>query len=173
MTLNRSKINLPASFIILLRDKFKVRHNGKWEPLLFSYNAKARYDMVSLVTNESPETAQILKDILWKMACGLWANCNLILGILSCTLPEDTIDMDLKVHTFWEIDTYRKHLSTQVIKCSTSGMEVKSFPSLQRKMVESSLVLSAKQTEALSAQEGKCWNLSSSYTEKLASYAQS
>ena len=35
------------------------------------------------------------------MACKLSTNCNLIFGILSCTLPEDTIDVDLKIHTLW------------------------------------------------------------------------
>ena len=35
------------------------------------------------------------------MACKLSANCNHIFGILSCNLLEDTIDVDLKVHTYW------------------------------------------------------------------------
>ena len=35
MTLNGNKINLPASVIILLRDKFKIRCIVKWETLLF------------------------------------------------------------------------------------------------------------------------------------------
>ena len=35
MTLNWCKINLPASVIILLRGKFKIRDIVKWEPLLF------------------------------------------------------------------------------------------------------------------------------------------
>ena len=35
MALNRYKINLPASVIIPLRDKFKIRCTVKWEPLLF------------------------------------------------------------------------------------------------------------------------------------------
>ena len=35
MTLNGNKINLQASVIIPFRDKFKIRHTVKWEPLLF------------------------------------------------------------------------------------------------------------------------------------------
>ena len=35
MTLNRNKINLPASIIIPPRDKFKIRCIIKQEPLLF------------------------------------------------------------------------------------------------------------------------------------------
>ena len=47
VTLNGNKINLPALVIIPLRDKFLIRHIVRLEPLLFSYNAKARHDMVS------------------------------------------------------------------------------------------------------------------------------
>ena len=35
MTLNGNKINLSSSVIIPLRDKFKIRHITKQEPLLF------------------------------------------------------------------------------------------------------------------------------------------
>ena len=41
--------------------------------------------------------------------------------------------MDLKVHTLWGIHTYKKDRSTQVIKSSPWGAEVKPFPSLQKK----------------------------------------
>ena len=42
------------------------------------------------------------------MACELSANYDFIFGILSCNLPEDTIDVDLKVHTLWGIHPYKK-----------------------------------------------------------------
>ena len=70
------------------------------------------------------------------MTCDLSANHDLIFGILSCNLPEDTIDVDLKVHTLQGIHAYRKDRSTQVIMCSPWGTEVKAFLSLQKKMVE-------------------------------------
>ena len=70
------------------------------------------------------------------MACKCSVNCNVIFGILSCNLPEDTIDVDLKVHTLWGIHTYKKKRSTQAIKCSPWGTEVKPFLSLQKKMAE-------------------------------------
>ena len=70
------------------------------------------------------------------MACKLSANSDLIFGILSCNLPEYTIYVDLKVCTLWGIHTYNKDQSTQVIKCSPWGMEVKPLPSLQKKMAE-------------------------------------
>ena len=48
------------------------------------------------------------------MACKLAANCDLIFGILTCNLLEDTIDVDLKVHNLQGIYTYKKDKSTQV-----------------------------------------------------------
>ena len=48
MTLNGNKINLPASVITPPRDKFKIRCIVKWEPLLFSYYAKAMHALVSI-----------------------------------------------------------------------------------------------------------------------------
>ena len=67
------------------------------------------------------------------MACKLSANCNLIFGILSCNLPDDTTDVDLKVSTLWGIHMYKKDQSTQVHPLENGG---KPFPSLQKKMVE-------------------------------------
>ena len=63
--------------------------------------------------------------MLLEMACQLAANCNFLFGFFSCNLPEDTFDMDLKVHTLWRIHTYEKDGNTQVIKCSPWGTEVK------------------------------------------------
>ena len=70
------------------------------------------------------------------MTCKLSANCDLIFGILSCNLPEDTIDVDLKVCTLQGIHTYKKDRNAQVIKCSPWGSEVRPCPSLQKKMAE-------------------------------------
>ena len=58
------------------------------------------------------------------MACVFLTQHDLISGILNCTLPEDTIDMD------------KKDRSTQVIKCSPCGTEVQPFTSLKKKMAE-------------------------------------
>ena len=70
------------------------------------------------------------------MAWELSTQCNFIFGILSCTHPEDTIDVDLKVHTLWRIHTYKKGKGTQVIKCSPWGTEVQPFLSLKKKIAE-------------------------------------
>ena len=73
------------------------------------------------------------------MAYNLAENCNFLFGFFSCTLPQNTIDMDLMVCTLQGIHTFRKDRNTQVTKCSPWGTDVKPFPSLQRKMMESLL----------------------------------
>ena len=52
MTLNGNKINLPASVIILVGDKFKIR----LEPLLLHVMLKQGRTWFPLITNDSPET---------------------------------------------------------------------------------------------------------------------
>ena len=47
MILIRNKIKLPTSVVIPLTDTCNIRRIIKREPLPFSYNAKARKDMVS------------------------------------------------------------------------------------------------------------------------------
>ena len=69
------------------------------------------------------------------MACNLEANCNFLHGFFSCTLPEDTIDVDITLHNLKGIHTFRKDRNTQVIKCSPWTSKIKSFQSLQHKMV--------------------------------------
>ena len=56
MTLNGNKINLPASVFIWLKDKFKIRHIIKQEPLLFYVTLKQGMNWFPLVTNDSSET---------------------------------------------------------------------------------------------------------------------
>ena len=56
MTLNGNKINLPASVVIPLRDKFQIRHIIKQESLLFHVMLKQGMAWFSLVMNDSLET---------------------------------------------------------------------------------------------------------------------
>ena len=70
------------------------------------------------------------------MACKLLMQCNLVFGILNCKLPEDTIDVVLKVHTLRRIHTFRRDRTTQIIKCSPWEAKVQPYPSLKKKMVE-------------------------------------
>ena len=57
MTLNGNKINLPASAIILLRDKFKIRCIVNWESLLFHIMLKQGMMWFPFVNDNSPQTA--------------------------------------------------------------------------------------------------------------------
>ena len=68
------------------------------------------------------------------MACDLEANCNFLYGLFLCTLPGDTIAVDMTVHTLKGIHTFRKDRNTQISRCSPWGLEVKPFPSVQKKM---------------------------------------
>ena len=43
-----------------------------------------------------------------KMACKLAIQCNIVYGFLMGSLSEDTIDVDLKVHTLEGIHTFKK-----------------------------------------------------------------
>ena len=55
MTLMGNKINLPLSVTIPLRDKFKIGHIIKWEPMLFHVLLKQGMTWLPLVTNDSLE----------------------------------------------------------------------------------------------------------------------
>ena len=102
----------------------------------FLYHAKARHDMVSFGIYQFSRNGITIYRYTSRDGHKLAAKCDLIFGILTCNLPQDTIDVDLKVHTLLGIHTYKKDRNTQVIKCSPWGTEVKPFPSLQRKMME-------------------------------------
>ena len=97
MTLIGNKINLSASVIVLLTDKLKIRCIIKQEPLLLHTMLKQGMTWFPLVINDSPKTVEIIKYILPEMACELSTQSDLIFGILNCTLPDDTVDVNLKV----------------------------------------------------------------------------
>ena len=63
--------------------------------------------------------------------------CDLTYGFLKCAIPEDAVDVDLKVHTLKGIHTFRKDYKSQMNKCSPWGTKVQPYPSLEKKMVES------------------------------------
>ena len=57
MTLNRSKVNLPTSVIIPLRDKFKIRCIVRHEPLLLHIMLMQYMTWFPFVNNDSSKTA--------------------------------------------------------------------------------------------------------------------
>ena len=70
------------------------------------------------------------------MACELAMQCELVYGFLKCALPEDRIDMYLKVHTLKGIQTFKKDYKSKTSKCSPWGSQVHLYPTLRKKMVE-------------------------------------
>ena len=70
------------------------------------------------------------------MACELSMQCDLVFRFLKCVLPEDTIDVDLKVCTLKGIHTFRKDYKSQMTKCSPWRTKVQPYTSLKKKMVE-------------------------------------
>ena len=134
MTLNGNKINLPKSVSVNFRDKFKIRHIVKREPLLFHIMLKQGLTWFTLTSNNPQETVQDILDILPEMGCDLEPTFNFLFGYFSCTLPEDMINVDITVHTLKGIHTFRNDQSMQVSRFSLWGAEVKLFPSLRKKM---------------------------------------
>ena len=70
------------------------------------------------------------------MTCELAMQCNLIFGILKCALQEDTINVDLKVHALRGIHTFKNNYMSQTLRCSPWGVEVQTYPTLRKKMIE-------------------------------------
>ena len=68
------------------------------------------------------------------MVCDLEPTYNFLFEFFLCTLPEDTINVDLTIHTLKGIHTFREDRKTQISRCSPWGMEVKPFLSLWKKM---------------------------------------
>ena len=54
MTFNGNKINLPKSVTIKFRDKFKIRHMMKKEPLLFHLMLRQGFNWFTLASNDPP-----------------------------------------------------------------------------------------------------------------------
>ena len=56
MTLNGNKFNLPKSVMIEFRNKCKIRHIVKREPLLFHIMLKQGFTWFALASNNPQET---------------------------------------------------------------------------------------------------------------------
>ena len=62
------------------------------------------------------------------MTSELMTQCDIIFGFLKCALPDNAIDVDLKVCTLKGIHTFQKDYKLQTMKCSPWGNEVQSYP---------------------------------------------
>ena len=68
------------------------------------------------------------------MACNLKPPCDFFFGFLWCSLPTDTIDVELNVRTFQGIHTFLKEHTTETATYTLWNRQMKPFPSLQKKM---------------------------------------
>ena len=62
------------------------------------------------------------------MACILMPECNFMHGSFRCLLPEETMDMEVKVKMMRGIHTFRRDHTTQVISCKTMEFQTLSLP---------------------------------------------
>ena len=68
------------------------------------------------------------------MACDVKPACDFVFGFLRCTLPMDTIDVELTVRTVQGIHTFRKDHTSESATCSPWSRWMKPFSSLQKKI---------------------------------------
>ena len=135
VTFNENKMNLPKSVMIKFRDKFRIRHMMKREPLLF-------HNMLRPGFNCSHWLPMIPQQKLYKTSIdilteyGLWneSHCDFVFRFLWCTLPMDTIGIELTVRTVKGIHTFRKNHTTEAATCSPWSRWMKPFPSLQKRI---------------------------------------
>ena len=65
------------------------------------------------------------------MAYNLMPQCNFVHGYFSCLLPEETINVEVKVKTMKGIHTFRRDCTTQIISWSP---RLHPYPSLVKRM---------------------------------------
>ena len=67
------------------------------------------------------------------MACELKPTCNSLFKFFQCSLPEDTIDIEVTVRMVKGIHMYRKDHITMSATCSPWNSQMKPFSSLMKK----------------------------------------
>ena len=71
-----------------------------------------------------------------KMAKEMNVTCDFIQHNLSCTLPENTMDVLLKVHTRSGEHTFREDVYTRTLKYRRWNNELRPFKSLKKRVVQ-------------------------------------
>ena len=104
----------------------------KRDPLLLHVMLKQGFTWFTLASNTQETVCQ--HRYFSRMACNLAPSCSFLYGVLSCYLPEDTIDIELTVRTLKGIHTYKKDHSTQMSSYSPWCSQVWPFPSLIKKV---------------------------------------
>ena len=142
MTLNRNKVNLPNSVIVLFKDKFKIRCIVRRESLPLHILLKQGmmwFSFDNYNENTTLETAYsiiyiyICRKMILEMTDDLIAICHTIIGALKFNLPRDTIDVHLKICIMRGIHTY-KHNYNLIKKFSPWSVDTAPFPSVQKKI---------------------------------------
>ena len=71
---------------------------------------------------------------IFQMACILKPECNFMHQYSRCLLPEETVDMAVKVKMMRGIHTFRGDHTTQAISCNPWSLRLHPYPSLISKM---------------------------------------
>ena len=76
----------------------------------------------------------MMMKLIFQMACILHPECNFLYRYFRCQLPEEMVDMQVKVKTMQGIHTFRRDRTSQVIKCNPWSTKLHPYPSLLWKM---------------------------------------
>ena len=68
------------------------------------------------------------------MACILIPECNFVHRYFRYLLPEETIDVEVKIKTMKDIHMFRRDHTTQIISCTPWSLRLNPYPSLVRRM---------------------------------------
>ena len=137
MTFNSNKINLPKSITIKLKGKFKVRHMVEREPILFHVMLRQGFNLFTLASCNPPNRNCISQHRNFsRMNFNIRAECEFLFHNLCCSLPKDTVDVEVTMWTVGGIHTYRRDRTTQVASYSPWNRQLKPFPFLRKKITE-------------------------------------
>ena len=72
--------------------------------------------------------------LIFQMACILPSECNFLHGYFRCQLPVEMVGVEIKVKTMQGIHTFRRDMTSQLIKCNPWSTKLHPHPSLIQKM---------------------------------------
>ena len=68
------------------------------------------------------------------MACVLALQCNFLYGFFQCQLPEDIINVEVRVRTMKGIHTFKRDCTTQITSCRPWSSQLHPYSSLEKNM---------------------------------------
>ena len=72
--------------------------------------------------------------LIFQMTWRICPECNFLHGYFRCQLPEETVDVEVKVKTMQGIHTFRRDRTSQVIRCNPWSTRLCPYHSLIQKM---------------------------------------